>query len=256
MKVERYNKLSVKISSDRCKMGMAAAKQVAKKICEIINEKGKVRVIFAGAPSQLEFLQALAQEECIDWSKVIAFNQDEYLGVSLEERHSIGKYLKDNLYDKVKPGTVHFINGAADNIELEIHRYSKLLTECDNDIICLGVGENGHIAFNEPDEADFNDPNDIKIITLDEKCRVQQFHDFGFSTIDDVPKQGITITIPIIMKTKHIYCIVPSQRKAEIVRKMLLGPVSEECPASILRLHDSAFLFLDRESSKLLSENQ
>jgi glucosamine-6-phosphate deaminase len=248
----KYDKLNVEIYGDRHVMGSFAARRVAGKIRDTVAVKGKARVIFASAPSQREFLQALAMEEGIDWSRVVAFNQDEYAGVSLEAPYSFGKFLKEELYEKVNPGKVHYLNGAAEDLDQECRRYAALLSEDDIDIICLGIGENGHIAFNEPGEADFNDPKALKIITLDDKCRVQQFHDFVFKTMADVPEYGITITITVIMKGAHLYCIVPSARKAEVVREALLGPIIDRCPASVLRIHDSAVLFLDRDSANCL----
>lgn len=248
-----FDKLHVEVYSNRKELGQAAAKQVAEKIRECIAAKGEARVVFASAPSQLEFLQELVKEEGIDWAKVEAFNQDEYIGATLSDAHSFGKFIKEVLYDKVHPGTIHFIDGTAADVDAECERYASLLQEKEIDIICLGVGENGHVAFNEPHEADFNDPKALKTITLDEKCRVQQFHDFGFRTMADVPDKGVTITIPLIMQAANLYCMVPTERKAEAIKDMLLGPVDEKCPASVLRLHDAAVLYLDCDSAKLLN---
>lgn len=248
-----FDKLHVEVHSNRNELGTAAATQVVEKIKACIATKGEARVIFASAPSQLELLQELRQAEGIDWTKVVAFNQDEYIGASLTDAHSFGKFIKEELYDMVHPGTIHFIDGRAADVDAESERYATLLEEREIDIICLGVGENGHVAFNEPHEADFNDPKVLKTITLDEKCRVQQFHDFGFPTMADVPEKGVTITIPVIMKAANLYCMVPSERKAEAVRELLLGEISEKCPASVLRLHDACVLFLDADSAKLLN---
>ena len=248
----KVDKLVVEVHQNRSNLGSSASRQVAAKMKEVIEQKNEVRVVFASAPSQNEFLAGLCQEKGIKWDKVVAFHQDEYVGAAPEDDYCFGKFINVNLFDKVKPGTIHYIDGLNDDVEDECNRYAALLNEKPIDIICLGIGENGHVAFIEPHEADFNDTKELKRITLDEKCRNQQFHDFGFKSIEDVPKWGITMTIPAIMKVDYIYCMVPSVRKAEAVKDTLTGPVVEKCPASILRRHDKAILFLDRDSASLV----
>lgn len=245
------DKLKVRISQTNSQLGEIAAAQVESIIRDAIRQKGEARVIFASAPSQNSFLEALKMLH-IEWAKVHAFIQDEYLGASLQDAYSIGKYIKDQFFSQVPIVHVDYLNGAADDIKLELERYTALIQDAPIDVICLGIGENGHIAFNEPHEADFKDKDFFKKITLDEKCRIQQFNDFGFETINDVPEFGLTLTIPAILSCNNLVCIVPGQRKAEAVRCTLLGEVTEMCPASIMRCHDHATLYLDKDSAKLL----
>lgn len=246
-----YGKMNVKTFDTRDNMGKAAADEMGRVLCNIISQHGQARVIFASAPSQSEFLAHLCKHKDIDWSKVIAFHQDEWVGVPFEKEYSFGNFIKKNLFDVVHPGETHFVNGMVD-METECDRYAALISEKPIDIICLGIGENGHTAFNEPHEADFNDPKIMKTIALDERCRNQQYNDFGFASLDDVPKHGITVTIPTIMKCKYKYVIVPSARKAEAVRNTLYGEISEKCPASILREADNASMFIEEGSASML----
>jgi glucosamine-6-phosphate deaminase len=251
---KQFDKLRVQVYQNRDEMGKAAASNVASQIRNILKEKGEVRIVFASAPSQLDFFKYLCQEPGIDWTKVTAFHQDEYMGASLEDDYSFAKFIKDHVADRVNLGKIFYMNGKNPDIEGECERYAKLISEKPIDIVCLGIGENGHIAFNEPHEADFNDPKLVKKISLDEKCRNQQYHDFGFASMDDVPRYAITMTIPAITGADYLYCIVPTDRKAEAVKAALTGPITEKCPASVLRTHDSAILFLDRDAAKLVEE--
>ncbi|NLO82198.1 MAG: glucosamine-6-phosphate deaminase [Clostridiales bacterium] len=249
---KQFDKLRVQVYGNRDEMGKAAASRVAAKMRELIEQKGKVRMVFASAPSQLDFLKYLREAPGIDWSKVTVFHLDEYMGASIEDEYSFAKFIKEHIVDKVKPGKVYYMNGKNPDIEGECERYSNLISREPIDIVCLGIGENGHIAFNEPHEADFNDPRLVKKISLDEKCRNQQYHDFGFASMDDVPRYAITMTVPAITGADYLYCIVPTDRKAEAVKETLTGPITEKCPASILRTHDNAVLFLDRDAAKLV----
>lgn len=249
---KKFDKLAVQVYETRDEMGKAAASDVASKIKEIIEQKGEVRIVFASAPSQSDFLKYLCVAPGIDWSKVTAFHMDEYMGASIEDDYSFAKFIKEYIVDKVNPGRVFYMNGKNPDIEGECERYASLLSEKPIDIVCLGIGENGHIAFNEPHEADFNDPKLVKKISLDEKCRSQQYHDFGFASMDDVPRFAITMTVPAIMGADYLYCIVPTDRKAEAVKEALTGPITEKCPASVLRTHERAILYLDRDAAKLV----
>lgn len=252
MKQFKTDKLEVEIYNNRTDMGKAAAVEVADKMRAYIAQQGSVRIIFAAAPSMDDFYEALCSENDIDWSRVVAFTQDEYLGASLNDKYSLINYIKPRLFDRVNPGIYYYIDGSAKNIDEECERYATLITQKPNDITCIGIGDNGHIAFNEPHEADFQDLKVIKTISVDERCKEQQVDNFGFATKEDVPQIGITLTIPTIMKSTHIICIVPTKRKADAVRNTILGPISEKCPASVIRLHDSAKLYLDRDSGSLL----
>ena len=248
----KAGKLTVKIFKDRQSMGEAAARAVGKKMKEIISEKGRVSIVFASAPSQEEFLASLVKLEGIEWPKVIAFHLDEYIGIPSDAPQSFRKFLRDRLFSKVDVGEVHYLNGDAEDIEEEARRYAELLKKYGLDIACVGIGENGHLAFNDPHVADFNDPLMVKVVELDEVCRRQQVHDGCFATLEEVPRKALTLTMPTIFNAKYIFAVVPAPSKAEAVRKTVYGPISTSCPASILRKHDNAILFLDRDSASLL----
>jgi len=242
----------VKIYRDRQSMGKAASNAVRKKAIEIIANKGRVSMVFASAPSQEEFLAALTKVDGIDWSKVVAFHLDEYVGLPSDAPQAFGEFLRRRLFNKVKPGMVYYINGNAEDLEKEAQRYAELLKKYGLDIACVGIGENGHLAFNDPHVADFNDPLMVKVVELDEVSRQQQVNDGCFASLDQVPKKALTLTIPVIFSANYIFAIVPAKSKAQAVRKTVYGPISEECPASILRKHKNAILFLDQDSASLL----
>jgi glucosamine-6-phosphate deaminase len=210
-------------------------------------------MIFAAAPSQEEFLAALAAQENIDWHHVTAFQMDEYIGLPTDAPQSFGRFLRERFFSAVRPGTVHFFSlegNAAD----EIVRYSRLIRESPPDIVCAGIGENGHLAFNDPSVADFADSAVIKEVHLAERSRQQQVHDGCFATVEEVPTSALTLTIPILFSAPYFSCVVPGPRKAEAVRQMLLGPIATDCPASILRRHPCAVLHLDMESAARIPE--
>jgi len=246
--VKMIDNLRVEVHPNRDEMGRAAAIAAAKALNAAIAEKGEARAVFASAASQSDFLRHLCQED-IDWSKVTGFHQDEWVGVSMDKEYCFGWFIKKYLFDLVNPGTVHYLDGTAADMEAECARYAELLTEKPVDLIVLGVGENGHIAFNEPHEADFNDPKVMKIMTLDEKCRIQQKNDFKFASMDDVPTNGVTVTIPFIMSVENVITVVPTVRKAEAIAEALTGQIWEKCPASILRQKEGAILYLDTDSA-------
>ena len=247
---KKVDLLNVTVSATREDLGKRAALDVSAKIKEIIEQNGSVRIIFASAASQLEFLNHLKTDPDIDWSKVTAFQQDEWAGVPVDDPRSFSRFMREHLFNSVKPGNVFYLDGSADP-DFECERYGALLMQEPIDIIILGIGENGHIAFIEPHEADFSDARMMKKITLDDVCRQQQFHDFGFASIEDVPEYGLTITIPLIMKAAHIFVVVPGQRKALAVKHTLEWEVSERCPATILRTASNATLYLDKDSAAL-----
>ena len=184
-------------------MGEAAADFVAEKLKAAIEKKGQASIILATGASQFSFLSALKQKE-IDWQKIVVFHLDEYLGLTDSHPASFRKYLKERILDDVNPKKIHFINGDAEDIEVEISRYEQELKKQEIDIACIGIGENGHIAFNDPPIADFNDPKLVKIAELDDACRNQQFGEGWFPTFDDVPKVALSLTIPAIMRSKTI----------------------------------------------------
>lgn len=236
--------LNVKVYEDNQQMGEASADFVASQLQEAIQQKGHANLILATGASQFTFLEAL-KEKTIDWDKITVFHLDEYIGISDQHPASFRKYLKERILDIVKPGEVHLIEADAENLEETLKEYTSLLEAHPVDIACIGIGENGHIAFNDPPVADFNDPLLIKVVELDDACRQQQLGEGWFPSFDDVPKQAVSLTVTAIMKSKTISCVVPDERKSTAVDHTLFGEISTACPASILRRHPNAVLFLD-----------
>ena len=245
-----FSNFTVNRYETRLEMGRTAAHETALAVKSLLKEKDTVRMIFAAAPSQNEFLDALVAED-IDFSRIVAFHMDEYVGLSADAPQGFGNFLRRGLFDRAPFGAVHFINGGADDIAAECARYSALIRE-GVDIVCLGIGENGHIAFNDPHEADFDDPLLVKRVSLDEKCRMQQVHDGCFASFDLVPEKAITLTVPTLLRTSKLICAVPGSTKAKAAYDMLNGPIGVECPASSLRLHPDATLYLDADAAALL----
>lgn len=243
------DRLVIQVYQTRQEMGVAAARVVGEQMRALLRQQEQVRMVFASAGSQNEFLAELAALPGIDWSRVTAFHLDEYVGLSPEAPQSFVRFLHERLYDKVHPGTVHSLNGQADDPEAECRRYAALYDAAPIDIVCNGIGENGHLAFNDPPYADFADPLTVKPVQLDERSRSQQVFDGFFPSIEEVPTLALTLTIPAIMKAKQIHCIVPGANKAEAVETTLLGPVSELCPATVLRRHPAAIMYLDQDSA-------
>ena len=246
------DRLTVHVYRDRREMGTAACAAVAERLRRLLALQAWVRIIFAAAPSQNEFLAALSEAPGIDWSRVEAFHMDEYVGLPSGAPQSFGAYLREHIFAPVKPGIVHYLNGNAKSPVEECHRYAKLLRERSVDIVCMGIGENGHVAFNDPPVADFADPETVKVVALEERCRLQQVHDGCFKTIDDVPTQALSLTVPALMAGRALYCMVPGPTKSEAVLKTLRDEISTACPATILRHHAQAGLYLDPDSAALL----
>lgn len=246
----KVDNLEVFISENRDEMGELAARDVHNRILELLKEKDAINMVFAAAPSQNEFLASLVSYDDVDWGRINAFHLDEYIGLSIEAPQRFANFLKDRIFGKVGFKSVNYIDGNAQDIEAECRRYSELLKEHPIDIGCIGIGENGHIAFNDPWVADFNDKKLVKVVELDERCRMQQVHDGCFFSLDEVPRYAITLTIPTIMSSRFIYCIVPAKTKAEAVYNTLKGDIVEDCPASILKTHPRAYLYLDMDSAE------
>jgi glucosamine-6-phosphate deaminase len=244
LKSFKKDQLMVQLFQTSKEMGQAAALFVKNQLTEAIRQKGSANLILATGASQFTFLEAL-KEEKIDWAKVTVFHLDEYKGISDQHFASFRKYLRTRILDIVKPGKVYLINGDAENLEEMMTEYENLLVTHPIDVACIGIGENGHIAFNDPAVADFNDPRLIKVVDLDDECRNQQLGEGWFSTIEDVPKQALSLTITAIMKCKAISCAVPDERKAVAVYNTLCSEISTKCPATILRRHPHSVLFLD-----------
>lgn len=206
-------------------------------------------MIFAAAPSQNEFLEALCQDARVDFSRVVAFHMDEYVGLPADAPQGFGNFLRQRLFGRVPFKRVHYLNGGAADPEAECARYAALLREKPIDIVCMGIGENGHIAFNDPHAADLNDPRDVKVVELDGVCRMQQVHDGCFARLEDVPTRALTLTASRLRRAGHHFCIVPAATKRAAVRRALYGPVENACPATALRLCSDARLFLDQDSA-------
>ena len=245
MKKGQKDLLKYYVFDNREDAGVFAANDIAEAILNCLSEKDEINMIFAAAPSQNDTLGALLKREDIPWNKINAFHMDEYIGLPDGAPQSFGVFLKNAIFGKVPFKSVNYINGNAADIQAECARYTKLLTDYPTDIVCLGIGENGHIAFNDPGVADFNDPALIKTADLDEICRQQQVNDGCFKAIDDVPKQALTLTIPALTKAKHMFCTVPAATKRWAVKETINGPVSEACPATIMRKHEHAVLYCD-----------
>lgn len=247
MRIKNYKNLKVNLFPTRQEMGAGAGREVEEMILRLLKEKDEVRMIFAAAPSQNELLDYLASSEMIDWSRVTAFHMDEYLGLNGGAEQLFSVYLKQRLFSRVKMKSYHLIDGNADPA-VEAERYSGLITEAPVDIICLGIGENGHIAFNDPPVADFNDPLIIKKVRLDRSCRLQQVNEGCFGKLEEVPEKALTLTIPVIFNASHLFCVVPGKSKREAVFNTLNGPVTTSCPASVLQKHPDCSFYFDYDS--------
>ena len=248
----RADQLNVYVYESRPKMGQAAAAVIAAEIRRAIEERGRAVVILASAPSQNEFLASLADAPDIDWSRVTAFHLDEYLGMDDQAPQSFRKFLIDRLVNKVPLGQFHGLRGDAPDGTEEAKRYAKLFEENPPDFAVLGIGENGHLAFIDPPFCDFNDPEAVKVVELDEVCRNQQVHDGAFTAIDEVPKHALSLTIPTLMAAPKLFAIAPGPAKRHAIKRTIEKPVSTSCPASILRTHKDAHLFIDVVAAEFL----
>ena len=250
MMEKKADQLTLKIFETRDEMGKRAAEDIRACIHFLLQQKDEINMIFAAAPSQNEFLAAVAASD-LEWGRINAFHMDEYIGLKEDAPQGFGNFLRRAIFDKVPFRSVHFLNGQIDP-QRACAEYTKLLTENPIDVVFMGIGENGHIAFNDPHVANFNDAEWVKVVDLDEKCRQQQVNDGCFATIDDVPTHAMTLTIPTLCRAKRLFCVVPAPTKAWAVNETINGEVSEHCPASIMRCHDAATLYVDNDSSSLL----
>lgn len=235
----------IQVEESAAEIGRAAAQAVAQRILAAVAERGSARIILASAPSQESMLHHLAQDRRIDWDTVHAFHMDEYLGLDMDQPQAFGRWLVDRL-----PGPVNLMRIRTDaGTVSEIARYSDAITRAPIDITCLGVGVNGHIAFNEPGQTDFADPRTVREIRLDDVSRQQQVDDGLFRALADVPTTALTLTVPALMSARSMVCTVLGTNKANAVTRALTGPVSEDCPASVLRTHRDAGWFVDRAAA-------
>ena len=248
----RADQLNVYVYESRPKMGQAAASVIAAEIRSAIQDRGRAVVILASAPSQNEFLASLTEAPEIDWSRVVAFHLDEYLGMDAQAPQSFRRFLIDRLVDKVPLGEFHGLRGDAPDGAAEAKRYAELLRQNPPDFAVLGIGENGHLAFIDPPFCDFNDPDPVKVVQLDEICRNQQVNDGAFASLDEVPRNALSLTIPTLMASPKLFAIAPGPAKRQAIKDAVQGPISTTCPASILRTHPNAHLFIDVVAAEYL----
>jgi glucosamine-6-phosphate deaminase len=240
--------MNIHVTENRAALGLAASKAITTALRGRIAVNGRATVAFAAAPSQNETLAALNGEPGIAWDRVTAYHLDEYAGSTEESPYSFRRYLRDRVFRYVTPGAFHQIRGEAEDQSVECVRYAALLPDGGFDIALLGIGENGHLAFNDP-PCDFADLSPVRVVKLDEACRLQQVHDGAFAALGDVPTQAFTLTVPVLMAAQELFVMVPGPTKASAVAAALEGPISNVCPASILRTHRRAAIFLDVESA-------
>ncbi len=248
MKEITVDSLRVKIYDSRDQMGEAAARIAGAQIRQLLTEKDEVNIIFAAAPSQNEFLAALLKED-IDWHRINAFHMDEYLGLGKDAPQGFGLFLRERLFSKAPFRQVFYLNGDTNNPEEECARYRALLEEHPTDMVCMGIGENTHLAFNDPHVADFSDPHLVKVVDLDDACKQQQVNDGAFNHTSEVPTYAFTLTIPALMNARYVVCMVPGKNKSHAILRSLTEPITEKYPSTILRKHPDAVLFLDKDSA-------
>jgi len=248
----RAGELNIYVYESRPQMGQAAAAVIAAEIRRAIQDRGTASLILASAPSQNEFLANLAAAPDVDWPRVTAFHLDEYLGMDDRAPQSFRRFLIDRLVNKVPLGQFHGLRGDAPNGAAEARRYAQLLQQNPPDFAVLGIGENGHLAFIDPPFCDFNDPEPVKVVQLDEICRNQQVNDGAFASLDEVPRDALSLTIPTLMTRPKLFAIAPGPAKRQAIKNTVAGPISTTCPASILRTHPNAHLFIDIVAAEYL----
>ena len=246
------DQLPVELYDSNEELGQAAAKQAQQILSEAIDKKGFANLILATGNSQLTFLKALRSLEGIDWKKVRIFHMDEYIGINPSHPASFPLFLENHFLQFTKPGHFHPIPSETSDVDSACKAYEALIRQHPADLVAMGWGENGHIAFNDPPDAHFDDPHWVKVVELAEESRLQQVGEGHFTSLDEVPKQAITLTIPALLAPVHILCIVPEARKASAVKACLSEPVDESRPGSILRTISHATLLLDQDSASLL----
>lgn len=252
MPVERsYDKLCVRIFADQQTLAASAAQDAADILNTTIAARGAANMMVATGNAALNFMAELRKQN-VDWSKVTIFHLDEYVGLSDKHPASFRLFIHTNLTDHVTPKAAYYIEGDAPDAQAECRRYAELMRSHPIDLCHCGIGENGHLAFNDPPVADFHDPYLIKVVQLDAACRRQQVGEGHFATMNDVPTHALSVTIPGLLAARHVICVVPEKRKAQAVHDTLLGPIATSCPASVLRRQAQAVLYLDRDSAGLL----
>ncbi len=247
----KVEELPVSIYKSNQEMGQAAAADAVEVIRQAIAEKGEANIIIATGNSQLTFLAALKAAKGVEWSKVNVFHMDEYVGIDPKHPASFPLFLHERIIDAVQPKAFFPVEAPVDDAEGASRRYETLLRAHPADLCAMGIGENGHIAFNDPPFADFDDPVWVKVVRLAEQSRKQQVGEGHFRGLDEVPTQAVTLTIPALLAPARVLCIVPEARKAAAVKESLEGPITEDCPASILRHKPHVHLYLDPDSAAL-----
>lgn len=245
-------KVKIEVFKTKADCGKAAADRGAEILKRKVADGGRASFIVATGASQFDFLKALTEKEGIDWSLTTMYHLDEYIGFGADHPASFRRYLKERLVDVVHPGTVHFIQGETDDPAAECRRVGDIISRDNIDVAFVGIGENGHLAFNDP-PADFDTEVPFIVVELDDACRQQQFGEGWFASLEQVPKTAISMSIQQIMKSETIICTVPDKRKARAVKQCFEGEISPMHPASILRKHPRAFVYLDEEAASLLS---
>jgi glucosamine-6-phosphate deaminase len=245
---------AVEIYASKSDAGKAAALRAAAILKAAIASQGRARLIMATGNSQEALVASLVQMPDIDWSRLEVFHMDEYIGLPETDRGCLKRWMRQHFVEVVHPGKVNYLDGNAIGLEAECRRYEQAVRAAPITLCTIGIGENGHIAFNDPHVADFHDPLGIKRVVLDERCRRQQAGEGHFDGFESVPKEAITLTCPLLMSSENLICSVPELRKAEAVKNALEGPVSEKCPGSVVRTHPRACIYLDRESASLLRD--
>jgi glucosamine-6-phosphate deaminase len=245
--------LTVKIYENPSLLAADAASIAHNYLVSLLAAKDSATILLATGDSQIQFLQQLIDLGGIDWSRIIFFHLDEYLGISGDHPASFCDYLREKVEKLVKSRQFNYLNGDSLLPLAECRRYGKLLQQNAIDLCFLGIGENGHLAFNDPDVADFDDPDAVKLVKLDDRNRQQQYKQGHFPTLAAVPQYAFTVTLPTICQAKKIICLASTLRKATIIEEMLTGAIATHCPASILRKQAQATLFLDRDAASLLT---
>lgn len=253
--LDRYSKLlqagclKIEIHASSEAAGRAAAHAAAQSIRELAASRPSLGVVFATGASQLTTLRALTRTENIPWDRVVGFHMDEYLDIDPEHPASFRRYLREHLTDKVRLREFHELHGSSSASREACAEYAMLMRSHDPQLCLLGIGENGHLAFNDPGEANFWDPFDVKVVSLDGTCRQQQVEEGWFPNLDAVPMQAITMSIPALMRVPKLIISVPGSRKASVVSRTLREMISTACPSTILRIHSDATVYLDEESA-------
>lgn len=246
--------MKVCLAESRSELGKLAARDIAATLRTDLREKANVRMILAAAPSQSDMLAALVCEPGIDWRRVTAFHMDEYIDLADDAPQRFGTWLERAFFDHIPIARFHLIKPGTDP-DAACRAYASLLAEAPIDVVLLGIGTNGHLAFNDP-PADLNDPLAVKVVELDQMCREQQVLDGCFPLLDEVPKRAITLTVPTLLAGRELFCSVPGRHKSAAVKAMMESPISGACPATALRMHPRCTVYLDHESNSLREDHE